>query len=194
MVDLSEIVQYLNAISSVAVLLGVVFVVLQLRQNARLIRVSNEQVQASIQQNKSNVAFSIVERFTDDSFTVRRKTVRDIVKKYSEKNWEGFAGTSEDFEVRAFGSYYEFSAYLARTKIIDLQTLQDVLGHRLTFDWDAFAPVVGYYRKALEKKYLFTNFEWLAELTRKYLEEKEKMLATGPSTQSLPPVQVPESS
>ena len=61
------------------VLLGVVFVVFQFRQNARLIKASNEQVKASILQNKSSVATSVVERFTDDSFTVRRKTMRDII-------------------------------------------------------------------------------------------------------------------
>ncbi len=108
MVELADFVQVLNAISAIAVLLGVVFVVFQLRQNARLIKASNEQVQASILQNKSSVATSVVERFTDDSFTVRRKTVRDIISKYQDVNWEGFAESAEDFEVRAFGSYYEF--------------------------------------------------------------------------------------
>ena len=110
MVELSDFVQVLNAISAIAVLLGVVFVVFQLRQNARLIKASNEQVQASILQNKSSVATSVVERFTDDSFTVRRKTVRDIISKYQDVNWEGLVESAEGFEVRAFGSYYEFTA------------------------------------------------------------------------------------
>ncbi len=175
--SLSDLVQFLNAVSAVAVLLGVVFVVFQLRQNGRLIDASNRQVLASIQQNKSNVAFGILERFTSDSFTVRRKTVRDIVRKYTANKWLGFLETSDDFEVRAFGSYYEFSAYLARTKIIDLELLQDVLGHRLTFDWDAFSPAAEYYRKTWGVKYIFTNFEWLAKLTRGYLEKKEQELA-----------------
>jgi len=41
MVDLSFLVSDLSAISSLAVILGAVFVVFQLRQNARLIKTAN---------------------------------------------------------------------------------------------------------------------------------------------------------
>ncbi len=177
MVELTDITQVLNAISAVAVLLGVVFVVFQLRQNGRLIKASNEQVQASILQNKSSVATSIVERFTDDSFTIRRKTVRDIVKKYQGANWEGFSESAEDFEVRAFGSYYDFTAYLAREGIIDVHLVQSVLGYRITFDWEVVAPVAEYYRKERGKKYIFANFEWLSRESEKYLAEIEKSMS-----------------
>ncbi len=176
--EFSDLVQVLNALSSVVVILGVLFVVFQLRQNAKLVETSNKQVQASIEQNRSSVAFSIVERFTDDSFTVRRKTIRDIVKKYSANRWEGFSESVEDYEVRAFGSYYEFTGYLAKIGIVDLKTLQDVLGHRVTIDWDAFSPFVEYERERQGKKYIFTNFEWLADITRKYMEKKELELKT----------------
>jgi len=177
LVELADVVQVLNAVSAVAVLFGVVFVVFQLRQNARLIKASNEQVQASFLQNKSSVATSLVERFTDDSFTVRRKTVRDIIKKYRSANWEGFADSAEDFEVRAFGSYYEFTAYLAREGIIDMQLVQRVLGHRITFDWEVFAPVAEYQRKTQGKKYIFANFEWLSKQTEKYVAEIERTMS-----------------
>lgn len=182
MVELADLVQVLNAVSAVAVLLGVAFVVFQLRQNARLIKASNQQVQASILQNKSSVATSVVERFTDDSFTTRRKTVRDIIKKFQDVNWEGFMDSAEDFEVRAFGSYYDFTAYLARENIIDVRLVQNVLGHRVTFDWEVFAPVAHYYRKNWGKKYVWANFEWLANESEKYLAEIEKSMsraATG---------------
>ncbi len=46
MVDLAEVVQDLNAISSIAVVLGVVFVVFQLRQNAREMKQHVEEVRA----------------------------------------------------------------------------------------------------------------------------------------------------
>ena len=177
MVDLTDLVQVLNSVSAIAVLLGVIFVVFQLRQNARLIKASNEQVQASILQNKSSVATSLVERFTDDSFTVRRKTVRDIVKKYRGGNWEGFLESAEDFEVRAFGSYYDFTAYLARAGIIDMQLVLHTLGHRVTFDWEVFAPAAEYYRKTWGKKYVWANFEWLAGQSEKFLDAIEKTMS-----------------
>jgi len=176
LVDFTDVLQILNGVSAVAVLLGVVFVVFQLRQNNKIIQASNRQVEASVQQNKSSVVLSMVERFTDDSFTIRRKTIRDIVKKYSGSNWEGFDDTSDDFEVRAFGSYYEFAGYLARTGMVDPEILQNVLGHRITHDWEAMAAAVEYYRQHQRKKYIFANFEWLAGETQKFLQEKEKTL------------------
>ena len=113
-VDLSEVGQALSAVSSVAVIVGVAFIVFQLRQNNRLIEASKRQVEANLLQVKSNTALSLVERFTDDSFTKRRKTVRDIVRKYGANDWREFVETGDDFEVRTFCSFYEFAAVLAR--------------------------------------------------------------------------------
>jgi len=182
LVDLADILQALNAVSALAVLSGVIFVVFQLRQNAKLIKASNEQVQASIAQNKASVATSVVERFTDDSFSVRRKTVRDIVKRYRDANWEGFIDSAEDFEVRAFASYYDFTAYLAREGIIDMQFVKNVLGYRVTFDWEIFAPVAELYRKQWGKKYIWVNFEWLAGEIQKFLDELEKSMSGSMTT------------
>jgi len=136
-VDLSGLVPGLNAVSSIAVIAGVGFVVFQLRQNRKLIEVSNKQVEANLLQAKSDIALGIVgivERFTDDSFTTKRKTMRDIIKKYSANKWEGFEESSDDFDLRAFGSYYDFVAYFAKQGIVELRTLEDVLGHRIVLD------------------------------------------------------------
>ena len=177
-VDLSEIGQALSAVSSVAVIVGVVFIVFQLRQNNRLIEASKRQVEANLLQVKSNTALGLVERFTDYSFTRRRKTVREIVRKYGANDWKEFIESSEDFEVRAFCSFYEFAAVLARKSLVELQTLMDTLGYRAIFDWEAVKPVAEFYRKNWKVEYVFTNFEWLAEETRKYLETKERELNT----------------
>jgi len=83
LVDISSIITGLSAISSIAVVAGALFIIFQLRQNAKLIN-------ATIQENKSSIAFSMLERIIDDSFVRRRKNVYDSVKKYDEKNWEGF--------------------------------------------------------------------------------------------------------
>lgn len=90
--------------------------------------------------------------------------------------------SAEDFEVRAFGSYYEFTAYLAREGIIDIQLVQRVLGHRITFDWEVFAPAAEYTRKSQGKKYIFANFEWLAKQTEKYMTEVERTMGREATT------------
>jgi len=180
--DFSGVVQALNAISTIAVIAGVVFVIFQLRQNKRLIEVSNKQVEANLLQAKSDVALGIVERFTDDSFTTKRKTMRDIIKKYNANQWDGFEESDDDFELRAFGSFYEFVAYFAKQGIVELRTLQDVLGHRIVLDWDAFSPAAEHYRnKTIKRRYIFLNWEWLAGEARNYLATKEKELSVPPS-------------
>ncbi len=88
--DAAYVVTILNGVSAIAVILGVAFVVLQLRQNSRLIEASNKQVEANFLQARSSILLSLVERLTDDSFAFKRKAVRDIVRKYQPVNWKGF--------------------------------------------------------------------------------------------------------
>jgi hypothetical protein len=55
MVDLAAITADLSAVSSIAIILGAVFVIFQLRQNARLIRTANFET-------KANISFSVLEK------------------------------------------------------------------------------------------------------------------------------------
>jgi hypothetical protein len=110
--DLSSVIQVLNAVSAWAVIAGVIFVVFQLRQNARLIEASNRQletanrqVEASIQQNKLQAMLSTIERFTDESFNMRRKKVREIVKREQENGWKAFSQSEDDFQIRGLSLF-----------------------------------------------------------------------------------------
>lgn len=67
LVDLAPLVSFLNTISSVAVILGAIFVVFQLRQNARLI-------QTTIRETKANASIALLEEITE-SFARRRKEI-----------------------------------------------------------------------------------------------------------------------
>ena len=93
MVDFSTVISYLSALSSVAVVLGAIFVIFQLRQNAKLIRTANFDT-------KAQMSFSVLEKVTEESFARRRKNMHDAIKKFSQVNWEGFDDTLEDFEAR----------------------------------------------------------------------------------------------
>ncbi len=183
-IDAAYVVTILNGVSAIAVVLGVAFVVLQLRQNNRLIEASNRQVEANFLQARSGILLSIVERLTDDSFALKRKQVRDIVKKYQPVKWEGFLDSTDDFTVRAFASFYEYTAFMAKRGIVEIGTLQEMLGHRISFDWEAVAPAAEYYRKAWNLNYLWLNFEWMAKETKGYLERRERELSEN--TKKLP--------
>ena len=179
MVDLSFLVSDLSAISSIAVILGAVFVIFQLRQNARLIKTANFET-------KANMSFSVLEIITEESFARRRKNMHDAIKKYSQINWEGFDDSLEDFEARNFGYIYELIGELVREGIIDFTIAIHSLRYLLVFDWQRFEPLV----KHLMERYKvpvnpYENFEWLAQETRKYLEGQGRIDSGHPEI--LPP-------
>jgi hypothetical protein len=166
--DLSGLIQVLSAISSLAVIAGVVFVVFQLRQNAKLIEasnrqleLSNRQVEASIQQNRQQVLLSLVDHFTDDTYNFRRRTVREIMRKYSGNGWKDYLESNDDFEVRALLNQYESTGFLAKSGAVDVETLREGLGLVIEYDWDVLQPAIAYYGQ-LFKHSAFPNFEWLA--------------------------------
>ena len=178
MVDLTFLVSDLSAISSLAVILGAVFVVFQLRQNARLIKTANFET-------KANMSFSVLEIITQESFARRRKNMHDAIKKYSQLNWEGFDDSLEDFEARNFGYIYELIGELVREGIIDFTIAIHSLRYLLVFDWQRFEPLV----KHLKERYKvpvnpYENFEWLAQETRKYLERQGRF---DPGHPEIPP-------
>ena len=169
MVDVNTIISYLSALSSVAVVLGAIFVIFQLRQNAKLINTANFET-------KSNISFSVLEKLTEESFARRRKSMHDVVHKYSQMNWEGFDDSLEDFEARNFGYIYELIGELVREGIIDATIAIHSLRYLVVADWQVFQPLV----KHLMERYKvpanpYENFEWLALETRRFLEDTGKI-------------------
>lgn len=169
MVDVSTVISYLSALSSVAVVLGAIFVVFQLRQNARLIRTANFDT-------KAEMSFSVLEKITEESFARRRKNMHDAIKRYSQVNWEGFDDSLEDFEARNFGYIYELIGELVKEGIIDLTIAVHSLRYLVITDWDVFQPLV----KHLMERYNvpvnpYDNFEWLATETRRFLQQSGRI-------------------
>ena len=169
MFDLSTLISYLSALSSVAVVLGAIFVIFQLRQNAKLIKTANFDT-------KAEMSFSVLEKITEESFARRRKNMHDAIKKYSQINWEGFDDSLEDFEARNFGYIYELIGELVKEGIIDLTIAVHSLRYLIIYDWDRFQPLV----KHLMERYRvqvnpYENFEWLATETRRFLQESGKI-------------------
>lgn len=169
MIDLSWALPILGAISSIAVIAGAVFIVFQLRQNARLI-------QATIKENRTNSSISLLEKLTEDSFARRRKLMYDAVKKYSATNWERYDDTLEDFEVRNFAYIYELIGQLARQDLIDVTAVKNAMQYLIVLDWEVFEPLNKHYierfRSVSEGDYRrggWSNFEWLAKETLEHL-------------------------
>jgi len=169
-IGLPDVVTVLSAISSIAVIAGAGFIVLQLRQNSRLIR-------ASIQQQKADAAFSILEKITDESFARRRSNMYEVVKRYQDKNWEGFLDSPDDFEVRNFAYLYELYGLLVKEGLIEFRLVAETLKYLVIFDWKAFEPCCAYLVKNYGlKSNPWGSFEWLAQQTQKFMAEKEEAL------------------
>jgi hypothetical protein len=165
--DFSSIVEGLSAVSSVAVVAGAFFIVFQLRQNARLIEATN-------QQNRASTSIALLEKITNESFARRRKAMYDTVKKYSAVDWKDFDDSLEDFEARNFGYTYELIGQLTREGLIEMSVARNALHYIIVLDWDTFKPLAEH----LIKRYrvnTWTNFEWLAEDTRRNYRPREAL-------------------
>ncbi|HXW67321.1 MAG TPA: DUF4760 domain-containing protein [Thermoplasmata archaeon] len=183
MVSVSDVVTWLAAVSSLAVIVGVGFVVLQLRQNARLL-------EATLRQQRSDVTLSILERITDESFPRRRSEMHRILHHFAETDWKDAFGSPEGFEVRNFAQIYDLIAVMAKHQFIDLALLSDIMQGVIIRDWEVFAP----YAKRIRAEYGFSrayaNFEWLAgEIQHRLglVVVPPSGAAVGPSASSAPP-------
>jgi hypothetical protein len=170
--SLTNLTLVLSAISSVAVIAGAVFVVFQLRQNGRLIKLQ-------LHENRSNIAFALLEKVTEESFAQRRKKMHDVIKKYSEKNWEGFDDSLEDFEARNFAYTYELMGQFVKNGIVEKETMINALQYLVVVDWNAFAPLSEHLKQRFSISVTpWQNFEWLAVETRKHMERREYLPTT----------------
>ncbi len=172
MVTLSDVITILSASSSIAVILGAIFIVFQMRQNARLI-------EATLRQERSNVALSLLERITDESFPRRRKRMFEILERFRATNWADAFETEEDLEVRNFAYLYELIGLMVEKGLVDLELVLDTLQYLVVRDWQVFAPHAAYIKGKYDVAFdAWGRFEWLAEQAQEHLEKEHRVSAT----------------
>jgi len=165
--DLAGLVTLLGAISSIAVIAGAGFIVVQLRQNANLLK-------ASARQEKKQAAFSMLEKLTHESFASRRGNFYQIIRKYKERDWKDFDDSPEDFEVRSFAYSYELYGQLVRDGTIDFPLIANMLQYIVIFDWKMFETTSDHFKKRFGLRVSpWHDFEWLAKETEKYISIKQ---------------------
>jgi hypothetical protein len=164
--DTSQIINILSALSSIAVTASAFFIILQLRQNSKVIR-------ATLHQEKSNISFSMLEQITDESFARRRYQMHEAVKKYGALNWAGFDDSLADFEARNFAYIYELFGQLAKNDVVEFATLAEALKYLVVVDWRIFKPFAEHLAERYKVRInAWENFEWLANETEKYMSQK----------------------
>jgi hypothetical protein len=183
MVSLGEVLEGLSGASTIAVILGIPFILLQMRQNARMVEAATRQTELVAFQNRTQVLLTIAERLTDHDFIIRRRVVREIIAQHTQKGWERFADSVDGFEVRAFATQYESTALMAKLGLIDEQTLIETLGMTTVVDWIVLRPALEAFRKVWGPM-TFPNFQSLAAASEQYWKSKG---ATIPSHETLVP-------
>jgi hypothetical protein len=162
-VSVQDLITWLSAISSLAVILGVAFVVLQLRQNARLL-------EATLRQQRSDVTLGLIERVTDESFPRRRHHMYETLRRFKETGWTGAFESLEDFEVRDFAQIYELIGVMSNQGLIDTDVVAEVLQFTVVQDWETFQPHAKFLAEHYHENYYpFTHFRALAAGTRERL-------------------------
>jgi hypothetical protein len=172
--NLSGLIQVLSALSSIAVIMGVIFIVVQLRQNAKLIELNAKLTDATFREVKSDISFELLEKLTEESFARRRSFMWEKIKKYQASNWEGYDDSLDDFEIRNFAYRYELFGQMAKEGLVDLETLAKAFEYLVVLDWEAFEPASKHImeRYNLKKNELFSNFQWLAFETERILKQR----------------------
>src|SRR5205085_8897980 len=168
----SELEPWLSAIGSLCVIVGTVFVVIQLRMNAK--------------QAASATAFGVIASVTDPSFAARRATLYEVSTKHASGDWTGFDRSLEDFEVRNYASIYEQLGLLVKRGLVDLDVVNGAMSAQVYADWVFFEPIRAHIieesgarfpvlapdKPGVEDVY-WPNFKWLAQQNLAWIHHTE---------------------
>lgn len=175
---MAEVESVLRIIGALAVIVGTILVVLQLRVNAKNVRSRN--------------AFDLIAKVIDPSFPRRRHLLYEVAERHAGGDWTGYLRSLDDFEVRNFANIYEQLGLLARRGVVDLPDLLNALSAQPMADWIAFQPIrahiiseagkaipaLGPDQPGIDEIY-WPNFAWLAEESRKWTLERASHLSAG---------------
>jgi hypothetical protein len=165
--SLSEITFILSAISSAAVIAGAIFIVFQLRQNAKLI-------QATLAQNRNDAAFNILDRLTQEGTARRRKQLHDVSQQRMRNGWDGYFGSLEDYEIRSFAYQYELIGQFVQEGIVDLDLVTHMMSYAIVADWLAFRPIAEHLQSQFQSSASpWIHFQWLSEKCLQHLDSAE---------------------
>ena len=168
---LTDLQPWLSLIGSISVVAGTIFVVIQLRINAR--------------QAASRTAFDLVGKVTDPSFPVRRHRLYEVAAKHASGNWSGFDHSLDDFEVRSFANIYEQLGLLVRKGVVDLPDVMEALSAQVMADWHTFQPIRSHIIEQSGKAFptlaadragidriFWPNFHWLATQNAEWVQRR----------------------
>lgn len=171
--DLGSLTSDVSLVSSVAIILGTVFVVVQIRQNNSLIRAAAEQAQAAavqakltteqLKQNNELANMDMIMRLYEFANAAEVQSAWLIVLNAELSSYEEFEKLSKTEQVAFFqiGALFESLGVLVERGIVKLDIIEDMFLTRLA--WKSMKPFVSGVRERYGEEESYVAFERLYE-------------------------------
>ena len=172
--DLGNLASDVSLMTSIAVILGSIFIVVQIRQNNKMIRVAAEQAQASVvqaklttkqmEQNNEIANMDLVMRLYEFANTAEVQSSWLTVTHANIASYEDFLKLPKQEQVAFFqiGAIFESLGVLVRRGIVKLDIVEDMFLTQLA--WKSMKPFVEGIRERFGEEESYVAFEKLHEL------------------------------
>jgi hypothetical protein len=171
--DLDSLTSDVSLVSSIAIIIGTVFVVVQIRQNNSLIRAAAEQAQAAAVQAKSTTEqlkknnepanMDMVMRLYEFANTADVQSAWLTVLKAKISSYEDFEKLTKTEQGAFFqiGALFESLGVLVQRGMVKLDIIEDMFLTRLA--WESMKPFVSGVRERYGEEESYVAFERLYE-------------------------------
>ena len=176
-VDLSGISYDVSLISSIAIILGSIFVVIQIRQTNRMIKVSGQQAEAAVVQAKLTTEqlkqdhelanYDLIMRLYEFANTAEVQASWLTVVNARLSTYDDFLELSKNEQVAFYqiGALFESLGVLVERGIVKADIIGDMFLTELA--WNSMKPFVEGVRRRFGEEENFVAFEKLYELVAK---------------------------
>jgi hypothetical protein len=174
--DVGSLTSDVSIVSSLAVILGAIFVVVQIRQNSNMIRVAAEQARAAadqakltneqIHQNNELANMDLVMRLYEFANTAEVQSAWLTVVNANIRSYEDFQKLSKQEQVAFFqiGALFESLGVLVKRGFVKPDIIEDMFLTQLA--WKSLKPFVTGMRERFGEEESYASFEKLHEIIK----------------------------
>ncbi len=171
--DFGGLTNDVSLVSSIAIILGSLFVVVQIRQTNRMIRVSTQQAEAAavqakltteqLKQNHELANMDLIMRLYEFANTAEVQAAWLTVLNAKMSTYEDFEKLSKSDQVAFFqiGALFESLGVLVERGIVKVNIIEDMFLTRLA--WESMEPFVAGVRERYGEEENYASFQMLYE-------------------------------
>jgi len=183
--DLSGLSYDVSLVSSMAIILGSLFVVVQIRQTNRMIRVAGQQAEAAavqakltteqLKQDHELANMDLIMRLYEFANTAEVQTAWLTVLNSNISTYEDFESLSKSDQVAFFqiGALFESLGVLVERGIVKVNVIEDMFLTRLA--WESMKPFVSGARERYGEEDNYTGFQKLYERITQFEKDEPRI-------------------